>query len=107
MLAFVSAWGASQSLSLVGWIQLPFGGAVMGYVGGSLPAFLTGVIAAGASALIPSKALWVASATVVGAIASAVAFDAMGAPLSLVIIGAAFAFAAALVGLQVRPRQSN
>ena len=106
-LAIASAWEAGQPLSFMDWAQLPFGGAIMGYIGGALPAGLTGLIAAAVSPLIPSKALWVTGATAMGALASALIFNAMGPSLPVVLIGAGAAFAAALVGLQVRPRQSN
>ena len=81
--------------------------ALMGFVGGCLPAFLTGVLSAAVSSRIGSRIVWVLFAMAAGASISAMVYGMTGGWVYFGPVGAFAAFVSGLVGLGVRPRWSN
>lgn len=95
--------GLADSLSVKDVLLFPLAG-LIGYPFGALPAAATGLAGGLLSSSIRSKPLWIALVTALGAIASGVI---LGSAVLFTLPGAAAAFVAGLVALQVRPRWTN
>ncbi len=107
VVAVWSAFEQTSPMSLGDWLQLPLGGALIGYLGGAIPAFITGVLASAAAPVVPRREIWVAGATLLGGGVSFVTYSTIGMPPAIFAAGAAASLVASLVGLQVRPRRAN
>jgi len=104
LMAFVQ--DPPASVGLVDLLRIP-GALLVGLVGGSLPALMTGLLSAAVSSRIDSKFLWVLIATVGGVAFSTLVYGWTGGWVYFGPLGGLAGLVSGLVGLRVRPRWSN